>query len=140
MASSPSRIFFVSDYAQERMGDEPPGRQILEDLEHDLEERLAHLGVRILESGMTPSAHTFDIAAGRHVFTGTVRFEDQMWVVGVASTLGKLKRLIGVSDASEQAAILSAIEESLRANRRVSQVRLSSDGDTWEPRDGGEPI
>jgi hypothetical protein len=108
-------------------GDEPPGTQLLDALEYELEAR----GVRILERGVTDYSHRFDVACDRRVFTGMLGpVGDGRWLVFVESTLG-WKRLFRISDAEEYATIANAVREALEASALVSRVTGYRDADHW---------
>ncbi len=127
-----THISFEADYSTERVGDvppgEPPGEELLDYLEDDLEGR----GVWILERGTTDYSHTFDIATDKHVFIGMLGIvENQQWLLFVESTLGRWKRLFGASDEDEHFTIMQAVEESLNSNPRIRKLRRYRDADQW---------
>ncbi len=133
-----THISFEADYSTERVGDappgEPPGEELLDYLEEDLEDR----GVQILERGVTDYSHAFDIAAGQHVFLGMVGVvEDQQWLLFVESTLRRWKRWFGASDQAEHFAIMEAVTASLMSNPRVVKLRHYRDADQWNRGDEG---
>lgn len=97
-----------------------------------LEKELEKLDVAILERGETDFSQAFDIAVDKHTFVGMVGpVPDEGWLLFVESTLGWWKRLTGVKDGAEHGLIMRAIEQVLREDPHISNVRLYRDADQW---------